>query len=528
MKRVLFYLLMPVLILSCNDPHFDTPYTSVLENFPAATYMESDSTLGVSLWVKLLRHADMFNTINLQASYTCFVPHDDAMRSYLQKKGLAEVSAMDKAAAQLLVRFHTIKGARYSSVDFTNGLMPDSTASGDYLSTRFLDNGGLVQINDEGVIQRTRQVTNAYLHVIDQVLTPITATLWEQLNQPRYTLFSQALQATGWNQPLNTIITSVTTTGGQQINRKFMYTVFAVSDSVYQAMGITTLSALKDSLKANDDVTLPSNALNIYVAYHLLNQQLSFAELSYFAETDKNRSKNYATMASNQLINVSEKNQKILINSLTSFPQGVSLISVNKNCKNGVIHETNHWLPVATPKATRVRWELTNYPDLSYIPFYRKSSATTTQQRIIGASDVTCYRWLSVPESKNGLTYELSGKNESVKIKALSADYLILSLGTFGWVEMQSPAIIAGKYAVFLEHFNPKGAEIGGKLMFILNGNYLGNEVTTIGANKTTDQYLTNTKIGEVTFTNTTTHTLRILAGDNLNSYIDCITFSPL
>jgi hypothetical protein len=185
-------------------------------------------------------------------------------------------------------------------------------------------------------------------------------------------------------------------------------------------------------------------------------------------------------------------------------------------------------MPVVSPKATKVRWELTDYPELSFISFYRKSSGSSTQQRVIGTGDVTSYRWLSVPESKSGLTYELSGKNESVKIKALNADYLILSLGTFGWVEMQSPAIIAGKYAVYLEHFNPKANEAGGKLMFILDGNYLGNEVTTSGANKTTDQYLTNTKIGEVTFSQTGTHTLRILAGDSKNAYLDCITFSPL
>lgn len=64
--------------------------------------------------------------------------------------------------------------------------------------------------------------------------------------------------------------------------------------------------------------------------------------------------------------------------------------------------------------------------------------------------------------------------------------------------------------------------------MFILDGSYLGNEVTTSGANKTTDQYLTNTKIGEVTFTETGSHTIRILAGDTKNAYLDCITFSPM
>lgn len=528
MKRILFYFLMPVLILSCTDPHFDTPYTSVIDNFPAATYMENDSTLNVSLWVQLLKHADMFNTINLQASYTCFVPDNEAMTLYMQQQGVTTVEALNKEKARLLVRFHTVPGAKYSSVDFTNGLLPDSTASGDYLATRFLDNGGWVQVNEEAVIQKTKQVTNAYLHVLNRVLSPVTATVWEQIDQTRYSIFAEAVEATGFDDQLNTIVTQQTTTTGQLINRKFQYTVFAVSDSVFQLQNINSLASLKDSLKAGNDLTSPANKLYQYVAYHLLNQQLSFDQLSYFAENDKVRSKNYATMATNQLINVSEKNKEIRINSSSAQSVGARLIRINKNCKNGVLHEVDHWMPVVSPKATKVRWELTNYPDLSFISFYRKSPGSSTQQRIIGTGDVTAYRWLSVPESKNGLTYELSGKNESVKIKALNADYLILSLGTFGWVEMQSPAIIAGKYAVYLEHFNPKANEAGGKLMFILDGNYLGNEVTTTGASKTTDQYLTNKKIGEITFTETGTHTMRILSGDSNNSYLDCITFSPM
>lgn len=528
MKRIIFYLLMLVMVHSCTDPHFDTPYTSVIDNFPAATYMENDSSLNVSLWVQLLRHADMFNTLNLQAAYTCFVPDNDAMKLYLQQKGVNSVEALDKESARLLVRFHTIAGTKYSSVDFSNGMLPDSTASGDYLATRFLDNGGWVQVNEEAVIQKTKQVTNAYLHILSRVLTPVTATLWEQLNNPRYSIFAGALETTGLHTQLNTLITRLPATGGQTISRKYLYTVFAVSDSVYQLKNITSLAALKDSLKAGENVSSPENKLYQYVAYHILNQQLSFDQLSYFAESDKVRSKNYATMAVNQLINVSEKNKEILINSNAAQPMDIRMVRMNKNGRNGVVHEVDHWMPVVAPKATKVRWELTNYPELSYIGFYRKSPGSSTQQRVIGTGDGTTYRWLSVPESKNGLTYELAGKNESVKIKALNADYLILSLGTFGWVEMQSPAIIAGKYAVYLEHFNPKANEAGGKLMFILDGNYLGNEVITSGSSKTTDQYLSNTKIGEVTFSGTGSHTLRILAGDSKNAYLDCITFSPL
>jgi hypothetical protein len=233
-------------------------------------------------------------------------------------------------------------------------------------------------------------------------------------------------------------------------------------------------------------------------------------------------------MAVNQLINVSEKNKILYINWDKTALTGTELIKKNKNCKNGVVHDINGLMLIKTPSPAKVRWELTDFPDLSFITFYRKAAGSSTQSHRINTGELSCYKWLSVPESKIGLTYELPNKNESVKIKALNADYLVISLGTFGWVEMETPAFIAGKYAVYCEHFNPKGTEVSGKLLFILDGVYLGSQISTSGASKTTDQYLTNTKIGEITFSQTGKHKIRILAGDNTSSYLDCITFTPM
>ncbi len=520
-------ILLISLIQSCKDPYLNTPYTNNIENFPAATYMENDTVMEVSLWVDLLKQADMFNTINLQADYTCFVPDNHAIETYLKSNGYNSLSELPLAISQLLVRYHTIKGSRYSSVDFSNGMIPDSTASGDYLSTAFLENGGQVQINEEAVILKTKQVTNAYIHLIDKVLTPVTETVWEKLSNPQYSVMNEAFELCGYRSILNAVLTEENSNGVTTL-RKYRYTLFAVPDSIFAKVGITSVTQLADSLGAGVDYMAETNLLNRYMAYHLLNQQYSFADIAYFTETDKVRSKNYNTMAANQLINVSEKDQQIYINWNKNTSTGVAFLQLNQNCKNGVIHVVNDLMKVTSPSPTKVRWELTDYPELSYISFYRKSASTSTQTQRIATGDVNCYDWLSVPESRNGLTYELSNKNESVKIKALNADYLILSLGTFGWVQLNTPTIIAGKYAVYCEHFNPKGTALGSKLSFILDGAYFGSQISTSGASKTTDQYLTNTKIGEITFTETTSHSIRILAGDDSNAYLDCITFSPM
>ena len=528
MKKIFFLILWSVLLFACKDPHMDTVYTDNISNFPAATFMANDTTMQVSKWVDLLRHADMFNTLNLQANYTCFVPDDDAMQMFLNSKGYNSVSQISLEEARLLIRFHTIAEARYSAVSFTEGLMPDSTASGDFLSTTFTGDGGRVLVNEEGVITRTISVTNGYIHVISKVLTPVTETIWDRLQQPEFSIMKEAFTLTGYADILNTIVSTETSATGLTVTRRFRYTLFAVPDEVFQAEGINNVNELISHLGADSDYDNAHNALHRFMAYKLLNQQYSFAELSFFAETDRVRSRNYNTMAVNQLINISEIDKSIYINWNKTALAGVGLTRLNLNCKNGVMHFVDDIMPVKSPAPTTVRWELTDFPELSFISFYRRAAATNTQQQVINPGDVSAYRWLSVPESRVGLTYELSNRNDAVKIRALNGDYLILSLGTFGWVEMTTPTIIAGKYSIFLEHFNPRGNEAGGRLMFIINGQYIGGQIATTGANRTTDQYLTNTKIGEITFTETVTHTLRILAADNVSSYLDCIRFVPM
>ncbi len=508
-------------VFSCVDP-YDTALIQDTNVLPAASYMEKTDSLQLSLWVEMLKHSGLYNSLNLAGSFTCFVPDNNAVKAYLTLAGKQNVTDLPVDVAKNLVKYHTIRGASYSAVSFDEGVIPDSTASGDYLATTFNQNGGQVIVNLEASVTKTVKTNNAYIHIINNVLTPVTQTIWEKLQDAQFSVFRAAVDAAGFKDKLNTVSDIV-----NGVTYKYRYTIFAVPDSVFAAAGINNLQNLADYLKADGNYTLSSNELNKYVAYHLLGQQLSYASLSYFDINDNKRTKNYATLAANQLLNVSEVNKVLYLNYNTTLKAGVKLLVINRNCKNGVLHVINGVLPVLPPKPTTVQWELTDFAVLaSTLPRYRTSGLTSTYTYQLVPEIATCYNWLSVPESKPGLYYVIANKNDAVPYKALNYDYLRLNLGTYGWVEMTTPAIVAGTYKVTVEHYNPLAAEAQGKIWIIIDGAYVGTQVATRGASKTSSQFL-KTQAGTVTFGTTTTHKVRILASDNFTSDIDCLTFTP-
>jgi len=528
MKKIVY--IVTILIVgfySCVDPYAaDSTYIKDTSALSAASYMERTDSLNVSMWVQLLKYTDLFNTLNLAANYTCFVPSNDAMKAYLTKKGVANVTDLNIDDAKLLVKYHTIKGTLYSSVSFEEGVIPDTTATGDYLSTSFEVDGGAVRINTEATITKTVKTNNAYIHVLNATLTPVTETIWDKLQSSDFSIFRQAVIATRMDTALSKVTDFISL-----VKHTYHYTLFAVPDSVYKANNINSFQTLCDSLKSATDYTSTTNALNLYVNYHLLNQQISYATLANFSLTDTKRSKNYSTMATNQLFNISEVSKILYINYSSTTGKGAKFLSINKNCKNGVVHIISDVMRVQVPKLTTIVWEFTDYPILaSTLSKYRVSGLTSQYTSLLSPTVATCYKWLSIPDSKPGLTYVVANKNETESYKAINYDYLLLNLGTYGWVEMTTPSILAGKYTITFGHYNLiQPATIGkvGKLWFIVDGAYVGTQpVTTQGANTTKSAYTTSS-VGTVTFTTTGQHKVRILAADTYSSYIDCLTFTP-
>ncbi|HPR32318.1 MAG TPA: fasciclin domain-containing protein [Prolixibacteraceae bacterium] len=531
MNKGILIAALVALFFSCVDPYEDQ-ITPAYDFYPAATYMQMDST-HFSLWVELLRYTGLFHTLNLGANYTCFVPGNPAMEKYLNTRSYSGIRDIPLEEAIHLVKYHTIPGAEYSQSLFDNGVLADTTATGDFLSIEIREGGlNAIYVNGEARIEQfDLDVTNGIIHVLEDVLTPITETIWEKIRNNGYTLFAQAVEASDYAEVLNTIsVVEVNTTTGVSSFRKKYFTLFAVSDEQYALYGINNLSELEAHLLANTpDAGSAAEELGRYVAYHILDQQIDFDALATFTGTSTSR--NLETLATNELINVSVMDENLYLNSDTATGMFTSILEENISCKNGIIHSISAPLTVITPPVTKVTWELTDYADLAslFSNVYRKSTVSSTTTEYIAPGEVSCYAWAAIPSSNNdhAVGYRIANKNDAILFEMMNYDCLYLDLGLYGWIDLTSPTIIKGTYTVSIRFYSiAKGIE-DGKLLLILDGNYFGSEITTHGRSDTKTQNVT-VSIGEVTFDETRTHHLRILAGDDMGIYIDYLEFEPV
>lgn len=522
-------LIILIQLSSCKDPYANISYIDSITEFPIATYLE-DNSEKYSLWVELLKQSNLYNSLNLNANYTCFVPDNDAVTAYLTEHNVSSVASISKEDAAILVKYHTIKGKMYVSTDFENGTLPDSTATGDFLN---IQNEGLnaIQINNEAtIIGLDKKLTNGVVHTINHLLTPITETITDKLEKnTSYSIFKDAVIATGYSEMLDKISVSEITSDGKIIVRKYKYTLLAVPNSVFSMANVTDVNSLATYLGATStDYTNNTNPLNLYISYHIIPQLLSFNDLATFSSSPK--SKNISTLAGNELINISEVNNLLYINYNKATSNGIQLSAINKNCKNGILHEVDNITPIAVPEATTVQWEFTNFPYIAatYATYYRKTSLTTSFTGWLNneVNGKECYKWLSVPEDRIGAGYFVCDKNASEMKKALYSDYLTLQLGMFGWIQMEMPAIIKGKYTVALSHFSRLAASPGSKLSLIIDGVYVGTQVSTSGYSNKIDTYR-SVSMGTVQFSDTKKHIIKILGGDDGVAYLDFLTFTP-
>jgi hypothetical protein len=157
-------------------------------------------------------------------------------------------------------------------------------------------------------------VTNGVVHVLDSVIPRNTRLLPEELERlSDFSIFNEALQLTGLADSLRKTkknvtyeISDINDTNGQPLYHpeecKIMYTIFAESDEVMRANGINDINGLiayandvyRDAanwydyltekgvtVSTGDDYTNRFNALNMFVAYHILYAGMPEDELVY-------------------------------------------------------------------------------------------------------------------------------------------------------------------------------------------------------------------------------------------------------
>jgi len=358
-------------------------------------------------------------------------------------------------------------------------------------------------------------------------LTPITETVSDKLSNDKFSIFNQTAAATGYQDSLKQISKNILDGYGNTVEKKFKYTVFAVSDSVYKSKNISSFNDLLTSLGVStNDYTSSSNPLNKYMAYHILGQTRSYSDLSAFPSGTSSMN---ISAISNDLINLRNVFGTLYINYDSVAHQGVAFVKTDNNCKNGVIHEVSDIMPIKTPPLVKVLWDLTDYPDLAAVcKSYQSSSLSSAYQLEITNGLVSCYNWKCIPETRMGaIYYRNSAKSgETVGFSLNKHDQLRLSLGISGWIEMKSPVLIQGKYKISITYDSPSAKTNTGIMLCSMDGVQLGNQVVV--SNTSAEAAKTAVLSSSYQFTETKQHVLRIISIDGNLLQLDCVTFEPV
>lgn len=514
--------------ISCKDGFEDETYTAY-EDAPIGLYLKNNAEK-YSLWVQVLEKADLYNTLNIATAYTHFVPVNEGVERYLEKMNLKSVDAMTKEQADYLVRYHLIRGALVEFAHFQSGAINELNATDDNLFVEFRA-GGTESVYLNGVSRFNSydiKATNGLIHSIDDVLVPLVETIYDRLaEEQRWSLFRELVELTGYKERLATVYTETTDPSGNPIQQRFKYTAFVVSNETFAQEGIRSVQDLLNKLEAaaGGDYTSTEHALNKYVAYHLLAQQRSFADLGAFPAGEHKM--NLQTLAQNELVKVSERAGTLLLNENVETEEAIAFKQTNIACKNGVLHEVDNWMPLFLPEQVSVIWEFTDYPDIeANVSQYRNPSLGSTYSKTFSKNELTSIIWSAKPEDKsNVLTYRNNRPAEGNFYALLNHDHLRAELGESGWIEMKSPTIVRGKYKVSFVWPSPKVSSNSGICAFILDNNII--HARLVISNSKEERNLTQ-EMGTVEFSETTSHTLRILSLDGKLITMDYLKFDPV
>lgn len=455
-KRLLPIMLLPLCCLlvlfntGCKKLQYTTTTTTDVN---IVDYLRRD-TAHFSQLVKILERTNIAPFLNAYGTYTCFAPTNDAIRIYLQQIGKTSTDDLDTAALKAICRLHLIQDT-ISTQMFTDGKLSTPTMYGQYLITGVNEAGATV-VNRQAVIQQSNIITgNGYIHVLDHVLRPATLTVAQTVEQnSKYSIFTQALKATGLYDSLNIVNNPDTT-------RRWL-TLLAESDSVLNAKGYASYAALKSKYNNTGNPKNTKDSLYLYVAYHII------PNIDYLADIISAPS--HSTLAPLEVITTSLNGQTILLNEAVfngALEPGIPMDRANSDisCTNGVFHALlgDVFLKVRSP--VRVDMDLGDQPELrAMTSIFRKPGKSVT---------LTLGQLSNVTWQQGTISYAVeaaTGTNYYYWNDLLTVTLRIANSTTNAWIEFTTPLLVKGKYKVWVCYRRSTG---GGYIQASVDGNPL-------------------------------------------------------
>lgn len=545
MKRNLFVLsgiliVISVLLVfeSCKKPDLventteDVNIVGYLDKYP-------DS---FSLFRQILERTETSAFLNAYGAYTCFAPSNSGVRTYLQGLGVTTVDAADLNTLKDMVRLHLLSDTIYTG-SFTDGKLPVVTMYGQYLVTSVVNKGGVSSyiVNRQALVTKSNvKVGNGIIHVIDNVLLPATKSIAQQIAEnPDYSIFVQAMQATGFYAKLNTIDPDTS---------KKWNTVIAESNQALADSGILSYAALKARYSQTGNPALATDSLNMYVAYHV-SPGLKF--LGDIISTPT-----HDTWLPQEVISIKLIDQDVVVNQ--DVFNGVLEIGVKLNraksdlaATNGVWHDAKAHFMVKYRKPTALYWDVSSFEEIMKLPAYYKRANYNFVRPTEADNPIKDHYWGWGPlAGTNTLTYTYSAAS-SITNYAYNSDINMLPMGLPNrpvWWEMRTPPIIKGKYKVWLCYRQQKQSSSSNMLCQVeVNGVLMQRtmnftETRPAGTDAELEaigwkRYTENTsnlwaakQVGVIDFTTTKQQIIRItpLVGTQNNNNLDMIHFIPI
>lgn len=481
--------------------------------------------------------------LNAYGAYTMFAPTDDAFNAYLQAKGVSSLDQVDADELKNLVRFHLLSDTIRSNT-FTDGKLPSLTMYGQYLITGAKNIGGETKVvinRQANIIESDVRVGNGIIHVIDAVLQPAQYSVAKLIeNNPEFSIFTQALKATGFYDTLN-----IVPGNNPKENQKFL-TLLAESDSVLNVAGFSNYTALKARYCNTGDPLNVLDSLHKFVAYHIVYGAKYMADIA--------TAKSQTTLAPLEVLTTSLTGTTILINDVVFmgvYEPGsqIDRTRSDNSATNGVLNSVKQHIRLKVRQPVRIDWDVADQPEFrKYTAIFRKSTTTINLTKVAGDPFVDI-DWQD-GAMLFGPTYSWN-TTSTITRYFLYNDMLMLATGGPNrvlWWEFRTPLIVRGRYKVWIGYRNQK--QSGSSLnvnQISVDGVVLPRllEFTVVRPSGTDaeleaqgwKQYTENSDvnvgarlIGIIDIKSTDRHILRIqnLIGTQNNNNLDIIQFIPV
>lgn len=358
----------------------------------------TDSAKHYSEFNKLLDTTKVMGLLRATGNYTCFAPTNTAMYAFYKAKGKKTLADFPYDSLKIMAYDHIINGTAILFSNFRTGRLGQLTMSDRYVSISFDSIGNAIinkTINQSGslILQKDILVHNGVIHKIDKVLDPTRAGIVEAISKDlNYSIFYEALIKTGLGDSLlkdkdqsydfnnwTFLILNPRAKNNWDYEeipmyRKYGYTVLMESNTTLAANGITDLNSLKayatnvyKEIYPEDegvtDILDRRNSLNRFIAYHLINKQLSYSQfIDNYVLSNNSFSTSHMLdipgvsmyeyiepMCPNTLIEISRKGgtqETNLINRIPETDKSIHIVKANsdKDAVNGVYHEIDGML----------------------------------------------------------------------------------------------------------------------------------------------------------------------------------------